>query len=213
MMLEKNVPLMISFTQGGIPDMMLQTFKKIVLSSAIISSLLCLSTEALTPNPLLSRSKPTFGYPAGSQFLVNGIFQGSGWNVGANTWVAINLGTAGPTKIFVTWNNPAYTWEDNVSTSIYCTKQNPLFPINYEILMSNNSTNGTDGTWTTAVTITNNTATARGHLISNFTGMSWVKLHVTTGGGQLDEIEVFDASNGTEDTWFFAGTSISANAF
>jgi lysophospholipase L1-like esterase len=34
-------------------------------------------------------------------------------------------------------------------------------------------------------------------------------MNITNGGGSLDEIEVFNASKGAQDVWFFPGTSIS----
>jgi lysophospholipase L1-like esterase len=167
--------------------------------------------SAIIANPQISRGKPTFGSPAGgTASLVNGRYKDVSWNVAANAWVAINLG-AGPSKVFLMWNNSNYTWSSQMIATPNCV-QTLTWPINYEILTSANSTNGTDGQWTTAVTITNNNVTARGHLI-DFTGMGWVKIHFTSGGGPIDEIEAFDASNGTEDTWCFAGTSISANTY
>jgi lysophospholipase L1-like esterase len=82
----------------------------------------------------------------------------------------------------------------------------------YRIQVSSDSTNGSDGAWTTAVTVTGNPAYAREHLIA-FTGRSWVKLMVDTcTGGQLDELNVWDATNGTPDTFAFLGDSITDGA-
>jgi hypothetical protein len=59
------------------------------------------------------------------------------------------------------------------------------------------------------LTITGNTVAARGHLI-DFDGMTWIKMAIAKGTGKIDEIEVFDATNGAEDTWFFLGTKFTA---
>jgi lysophospholipase L1-like esterase len=85
-------------------------------------------------------------------------------------------------------------------------------PVDYDILTSPNSTNGTDGTWTIALSIKKNSVTARAHII-DFTGSQWVKMLIAKGGGSIDEIEVFEMTAESNDTWFFAGTSISANSF
>ena len=54
---------------------------------------------------------------------------------------------------------------------------------------------------------------ARGHIV-DFAGFSWVKMVITsTVNSMFDEMEVFDATNGAEDTWLFVGTSITQMAF
>jgi lysophospholipase L1-like esterase len=120
--------------------------------------------------------------------------------------VAIQVG-AGPTQVFFNWNSNVQAWSNVMSPPVKCHQNNPM-PVDYTLQTSSNSTNGSDGTWTTAATITNNLVEARGHLIP-FTGASWVKMNITNGGGALDEIEVFNASKGAQDVWFFGGTSIS----
>ena len=181
--------------------------------SITAASLLCITLltqlSALTTNPLISKGKPVFGSPTAPVNLVNGRFGESAWTAPAGSWVAINLG-AGPSKIFVSWNSTNYMWSDAIATP-NCPQNLPV-PAAYVISTSSNSTNGSDGAWTTAVTVTNNSVAARGHLV-DFAGASWVKMSITTGSGTIDEIEVFDASNGFEDSWFFAGTSITSNAF
>jgi lysophospholipase L1-like esterase len=71
---------------------------------------------------------------------------------------------------------------------------------------------GTDGDWKAVDSVKNNFVAARGHRI-DFTGSSWVKMAVVKGGGKIDEVEVFDISNGNDDTWLFLGTGITADAF
>lgn len=181
-----------------------------LIGIAILSTSLMFKVSAMSPNPIISRNKPVYGSPSANiTSLVNGKFGESSWSLTSGTWIAINVGS-GYSKIFISWNNPNYSWSDQIASST-C-PQNMQFPIDYQVLRSANSTNGSDGDWTSAVTIKGNAVTARGHLI-DFTGASWVKITITKGGGALDEIEVFNASNGLDDLWFFPGTSISANAF
>jgi lysophospholipase L1-like esterase len=116
----------------------------------------------------------------------------------------------GPTKVFINWNNPDYAWSNELSPA-KC-PNNMSFPVDYDLLTSSNSTNGVDGDWTIACSIRGNIVTARGHLI-DFDGSKWVKISFIKGGGQIDEIEIFDASNNLDDSWFFVGTSISAHTF
>lgn len=60
--------------------------------------------------------------------------------------------------------------------------------------------------------VTGNVVAGRSHLI-DFAGASWVKMLVVAGSGRMDELEVYDASNGAADSWFFMGTSISMMTF
>jgi hypothetical protein len=135
---------------------------------------------------------------------------GPSWTAGNNSWLAVNVGT-GHSKVFVNWDVPYVNWFDSSTGAAAnlktCGGPSDKGPVNYTLQTSANSTNGSDGTWTTALTITGNKVSSRGHLI-DFTGASWVKMNITTGGVGLDEFEVFDMSNNGTDIWFFPGTSI-----
>ncbi len=184
--------------------------RKVASALMLIFSAYGGNTWALNANPILSRGKPIFASSGSAAGLVDNKYgSGAKWSAGDNSWVAVKL-SAGPTKVFVNWNDPVYAWSNQLSPA-NCPNNNPLI-VDYELLTSANSTNGSDGQWTVAASITGNIVTARGHLI-DFTGMSWVKMSVKKGGGSIDEFEVFDASKGSEDTWFFVGTSISANTY
>jgi lysophospholipase L1-like esterase len=102
-------------------------------------------------------------------------------------------------------------WSDSIGSTGQCAEGLPL-PEDYLLLVSENSTNGIDGTWKTVDSITGNKVAARGHTV-DFNGFIWIKMMVLKGGGKIDEIEIFDISNGNDDTWLFVGTSITANAF
>jgi lysophospholipase L1-like esterase len=172
---------------------------------------------AVTPNPLLTRGlSPYASSTSGLSSLNDGNYGNGSWTSGNGSWVAYHLKTS-PTKIVVAWNNPSYYWSDSVTqtplTHSSCEGGSSLtFPANYQILTSSNSTNGTDGTWTNRLSVTGNLVSSRSDLVTTG-GDSWVKLAISSGTGSLDEFDVYDASNGSEDTWAFLGTSISANTY
>ena len=169
------------------------------------------SLFAIRPNPLISRFKPIYASFSGSPAaLVNGKYGETAWSVKDSSWIALKL-EIGPAKIFFTWNSPNYMWSDSIARPGSCAEGLPL-PVDYRILVSGNSTNGVDGEWKTVDSVFNNTVAARAHVI-DFTNLFWVKFFVVKGGGRIDEVEVYDISKGNDDTWFFLGTSITANAF
>jgi lysophospholipase L1-like esterase len=156
--------------------------------------------------PLISRGKTYYGTGTPAQMgdgyygYVDGTSAGA-WSCTAGSWVAVNVG-AGASQVLVGLSN------DNASGGSYLSSVIQA----YRLQVSNDSTNGTDGTWTTVVTVTGNGAYAREHKFS-FTGYSWVKLLVDTcSGGQLDELNIWDASHGTPDTFAFLGDSITDGA-
>ena len=92
-------------------------------------------------------------------------------------------------------------------------------PEAYTISTSANSTDGTDGTWREVVSVEDNTARTRAHRFP-FAGARWVRMTVTSvAPGPLgdtvavDEIDLHDASDGTGDTVFFLGDSITVASF
>jgi len=169
------------------------------------------SIFAIRPNPQISRYKPIYASFSGSpSALVNGKFGETAWNVQDSSWIALKL-EIGPKAVFFTWNATNYIWSDSIAQPGTCAKGEPV-PVNYRVLISGNSTNGDDGTWSVVDSVFGNTVAARGHKIA-FEGSFWVKMMVLSGGGKIDEIEVFDISNGYDDTWFFLGTDITADMF
>jgi lysophospholipase L1-like esterase len=92
-------------------------------------------------------------------------------------------------------------------------------PASYTISTSADSTNGQDGTWHEVVSVKENTARTREHRFP-FKGARWVRMTVTSAvpgplGNtfDIDEIDLHDASHGTDDSVFFLGDSITAEAF
>jgi lysophospholipase L1-like esterase len=92
-------------------------------------------------------------------------------------------------------------------------------PASYTIATSADSTDGTDGTWREVVSVEDNTARTRAHRFP-FAGARWLRITVTDVvpgplGDTLaiDEIDLHDASDGTDDTVFFLGDSITVASF
>jgi acyl-CoA thioesterase-1 len=173
------------------------------------------------PNPIISRSKTTFSSPPGGAAVVDSTYHSGGWYAGspsaqAPAWVAIELGL-GPSRVLVQWDDGGtYNYRDPSSAMVYG------LPGAYEIQVSNDSSNGQDGSWTNVVTVTDNAVRTRGHAI-DFGGKSWVKLLITAlppnaaNGVTIGEIDVHDisatGSRMPDDTWLFLGDSISAFAY
>lgn len=185
------------------------------LVRAMASSLAAaaMSFGAVPPNAWINAGVPVHGNPAsGLGTLTDGRFGNGSWNISGGSWVAYKLPSA-PGKIVLTWNNPSYTWSDYVTNASRCAQGSNLsFPSDYEILSSPNSTNGSDGTWTSRAEIKGNKVSSRMHVVEIGTDQ-WVKMRVTSGNGGIDELGIHDASGGANDTWTFIGTSISSNAF
>lgn len=183
--------------------------KKLIFSILLAVILLFPASSAITPNPLISQGKTIYTSKGNFNNLVDNVFQGSTISVSDNSWIAVPI-DSGPSKVFFNWNNPDYWWSGSMNTSS-CPATVGL-PVDYDFLISSNSTNGNDGTWTIVDSVRGNIVTARGHLL-NTPGAKWVKMQIKKGNGTIDEIQLFNASNGSEDTWLFVGTSISAAAF
>jgi len=169
----------------------------------------------IAPNPILSRGKPTFSPMGSVPGLVDGLYgDHAAWPVGYPTpqdptWVAIKIG-GGYSRVLLTWSS---TFNYDYNATSYGV------PSSYLVQTSADSTNGADGTWTTVVSVTGNYVRTREHSL-DFTGRSWVRMLITglspntsVGSAIIDEIEVYDLSMGGQDTWFFMGDSITAEAF
>lgn len=170
----------------------------------------------LHPAPLLSARLVAQGNPgSGLAALNDGRWGNASWSFSSGSWAAYRVGS-GPSRILVAWNAPTYSWSNTVGCengSRACLQGGGIpLPSSYDILVSANSTNGQDGDWTSAATVTANTVSSRSHLVP-FQGKSWVKLRINAGSGSLDAFEVFDASAANPEGWFFVGNSITAGAW
>lgn len=185
--------------------------------------------ENINPNPLISLGKPTAGATAAqyqsSSTMVDGVFGtfATRWVGGyptpaAPAWVSIKLGQ-GPTRVLLEFNcGFNYNYRETEYGG----------PLDYAIYTSPDSTDGANGSWVLAVSVTNNVYRTRASSF-DFSGMQWVRLSCTAApansqtpgviydpGIVFDEIEAYDISAAhsrgriAEDTWFFMGDSITA---
>ncbi len=177
------------------------------------------SSSSGNTSALVSRGKPVYCAnndegSGGGNAIVNGHYGAwSFWRpsfAALPSWCAIQVG-AGPTRLLMTWDSD-YTFD-------YIGDNTSLSPNAYTISVSSNSTNGADGTWHTLVTVTDNFARVREHLLP-FAGESWVKMTITKGQAQasqqaipIDQIDLYDVSHSLNDTFFFSGDSITGIAY
>jgi lysophospholipase L1-like esterase len=124
-------------------------------------------------------------------------------------WCAVHLSVATSKVLFAWYSDYSFDYIENYG----------LGPQDYDISVSANSTNGSDGSWQTVLSVRGNHARAREHLIS-FTGMSWIRMMALTMQPQasqpymrIDEFQVFDAQQLGDNTLFFSGDSITGTAF
>jgi acyl-CoA thioesterase-1 len=171
--------------------------------------------EPLVAAPLVSRGRRVESQPLGGAAVVDGAYRTSvSWAGGhpsaaRPSWVAIDLG-GGYSRVLVSWGSSGnHDYTDRLYGA----------PVDYQLETSGDSTNGSNGTWRTAVTVTGNPVRTRAHAI-DFAGQRWVRLSVTAlspdvfeYGLFLDEIDVHDLSRGGNDVWVFFGDSIVSTVF
>ncbi len=171
--------------------------------------------HGLTPCPLVSRGHAVETNLRGSNpgVTVDGKYRADAWQVknpseASPGWLSIDVGE-GPEKLILTWTSSG-SFNHNETT--YGGMGS------YKIETSADSSNGRNGTWKTAVTVTGNLFRTREHAF-DFKGCKWVRLSVTgytpttnQYGVKIDEIDLHDASVGADDTWFFLGDSVTAFA-
>lgn len=177
------------------------------------------STVDSSYGPLVSRGKPVYCYKSNAQVGgANAITSGkygawSFWGSPINelpTWCAIHIG-AGPSRLMVVWYSDYDAFDYIQDTG--------RMPQNYTLLVSSNSTNGSDGDWRVVTTVTGNQARVRESVIP-FAGEEWLKMVITKAPDHpsqssllVDQIDCFDVSSGTQDTALFQGDSLTALAY
>lgn len=173
-----------------------------------IRSIDYIHVTTITPNPIVSLGKPVYTSTGQHPALTSGQMNGhSLWRTHTfPSWVAIHL-DAGPAKVLVAWyNNESYQFEDYLHGALG----------SYTLQVSADSTNGDDGKWLTVQSVSHNYYRVRERLIP-FAGMSWVRIQISSAANGswvgLDQISIFDASHGAQDTWVFLGDSITNVSF
>jgi hypothetical protein len=141
---------------------------------------------------------------------VTQIFQGAGangnWQGSAGDYLEINVGP-GPTKLLLTWLDGGYP--EYAATAGYD------IATRYTLDVSSDGTN-----WQAPVVHTNNQMgtvyRTREHILA-FTGMSWVRFTINAVDGssyaQFTSMDIYDVSNGSDDTWVFLGSGPSRGTY
>ncbi len=159
--------------------------------------------------PHVSVGKPAFASEGTASLLTDGAYRSpNAWRFTRShcksrspCWGAVHVGS-GPSRLLVD-----FSYEDGEGDFDTRVLGGRTWAA-YSILVSANSTNGRDGTWSTAVTVSGNPYIHRSHLI-DFAGYSWVKLAITSSSAnEVDELDLWDASSTTADSYFFHGDSI-----
>jgi lysophospholipase L1-like esterase len=165
----------------------------------------------------VSIGKPAFASEGDASLLTDGAYRSpNAWtfdpsHCSAETpcWAAVNVGV-GPTQLLVDWSSQ--DGEGDFDAQVYGGQT----LTSYALLVSSDSTDGSDGTWTAAIdpltnhpaTVGANTFIQRSQLVE-FTGYSWVKLAITSAtANEIDELDLWDASSTSSDSYFFHGDSI-----
>jgi acyl-CoA thioesterase-1 len=168
------------------------------------------------PNSLVSRSKRVVGWsslPFAQPQHVNDGDYSTSWGAGRPTpgrpaWVAIEVG-AGARRLLLNWSaSGSFNYEETDYGS----------PGAYLVQTSGDSTDGMNGAWREVVDVP--AVGVHGQATTfDFTGQRWVKFIVTRtpdrspNGVQISEVDLHDVTEGTSDSWFFLGDSITAFAF
>jgi hypothetical protein len=166
----------------------------------------------IVPNPLISRNKPRFASSGSSGVIDAGRHTpGSHWSVPAPSaeapaWLALQVGV-GAKRVLLSWTASRAADYDDVRCGA---------PRAYRVESSADSSDGANGSWRVEVSVDDNEVCARAHTFE-FDGQSWVKLVVLQGAAagtdvRIDQLDVHDASDGTDDTWLVLGHSFDLGA-
>jgi acyl-CoA thioesterase I len=175
-----------------------------------------ISGASVAAGPHVSVGKPAFASEGTASLLTDGAYRSpnawtftpSSCSVRTPCWAAVNVGH-GPSTLLVDWS-----YQDgggDFDTRVYGGKTLR----DYAVLVSADSTNGSDGTWSAAtdslthgpVTVSANPFIQRSHLIE-FAGFAWVKLAITSStANEVDELDLWNVPSSV-DGYFFHGDSI-----
>ncbi len=138
-------------------------------------------------------------------------------SVSQPAWLAYDLSSKAPKQVVVTWYNPScyeYDYAFYAGTASYNLPNNLLQDYTIDVNAAPGGSVPTSG-WVTMVTVTGNVYHSRS-AVFDMTGYNWVRINCTAIAGSSPNdnaschLDVYDARNGTEDTWLFLGDSITA---
>jgi lysophospholipase L1-like esterase len=166
------------------------------------------SAEGLAPAPL--RPIELGGAPVASRGDASAAFDSSPltlWQPYAAPpqWLAVPLGQAPSGPILCAWDSAGYTFVNAAAA-----------PRDYVWEASGDSTDGRDGTWSTALAATDSAVRSRIDAL-HVTGARWLRLRVTrlwSYGPSLRGVELQQTVSGARtNAWLILGDSITAQAF
>lgn len=162
--------------------------------------------------PNISEGAPVAASSGNSWQAVDGTFDTS-WRSGVApsgqnpAWISVDLRGSSPSEIVFAWYN---------ATSQYRVAQEAYsLPHDYVIEVSLDSTDGSNGTWNTVVSVDGNQYHSRQHAI-DATGAGWIRMVTTStlGAPPNDDVSInltiHDVSHANDDNWLFLGDSITA---
>ena len=167
-----------------------------------------LSSLAIIPNPNVSIGRPTYSNVKNPSDATDGKSKTICMSHSSDSvpfYIAINLGEITATRVLLKWD--ASGWSYWVTGAV---------PADYTIDLSDNSTDGVDGDWTTVVTVADNPVKSRSHSF-DLDGNTWVRMSITADYGttttRIAAVDIYDISDGCEDYWVFLGNSITCEVF
>ncbi|WP_010251596.1 dockerin type I domain-containing protein [Acetivibrio cellulolyticus] len=160
----------------------------------------------------ISRGVPAFG-SVGVASNANDNNYGTAWYGGGTSWLAYDLSSVPVDQrkqIIVVWyNTDTYDYDTTqVNTSSYHKPKNYTIEANSA---SGGSSSAPTSGWTVLATVSNNNYHSRQHLV-DFTGYNWIRINITdslTNSVNIN-MDIHNASLGTQDDWIIYGDSITA---
>jgi hypothetical protein len=166
------------------------------------------------PMPIISQGKPI--YASSEAYAVtnaNDANYNTFWRSNGPAWVALDLSsvpTAQRGMVDFVWYGTCCSYDNSISgTGAY------NLPGSYTIQVNAAAGGGSapSSGWVTLASVSNSTYHSRQHVV-NMTGYNWIRMNITAIDGSIDnmdaamELEVRNASAGTDDDWIFYGDSI-----
>jgi lysophospholipase L1-like esterase len=159
----------------------------------------------------ISKGAPVFASSGDASMLSDNNYGNTWLDMNTPAWAAYNLNAvpvAQRQNILVSWHNASYAytvppgWHGRVPRDFVI-----------EGSRSTGSTMPTD--WQPVLTVTNHPHPNGQHIV-DFAGYNWFRFRVTRSGDnntgvELQELNLFDASAGTDDSWLFLGDSLTAD--
>jgi lysophospholipase L1-like esterase len=141
-------------------------------------------------------------------------------SAGAPATLAFDLSSVNPSNrtsiLLVYYNDLTYSYDH---TTLNEPGYNNLGSYTVEVNAAAGGGSPPTSGWVVMATVTNNTFHSKEHVI-NFNGYNWVRLNVSATDGappyNIDiaaNVDIYDASAGDTDGWFFVGDSITIGSF